>query len=602
MEQSQLRHKRAEERLRGRRIKKPLIVAAALLTAAGVFLSVESRHNADDTVASSSGACERQYVPSPGCPGPDGAAQSPADVAESMGVQDSQEVHSLPNTRNRLPRRAWQKTEHASGLLPGHTLVELCANLPDLAMSDCRAHTTGEFRRLTNTGASDNEKEQLSISGHVLSSEGESLQGVRIVALPERLDNEAIKPSENLRFWTITGALGEYSFRGLPAGEYMIRSARQDPYYPARVSAQTGSDYADLVMSRKSEMLVEGRVVGSFGEPLEGVTVFPTLLGQASVQTGLDGRFELPLSVKPGIASLTLRFQMAGYTDQSRRIQLGNHLEPVTKEVRVVMDMVQSWTSLDGMVTNDAGQPLAGRPVELRPQAGRRTQSTTTDESGRYAFDFVASPADYRLFVSGGKGFKDVEREIHVTTFGNEADVVAEAYKTGAVAGRLVNQNGLPVPDFELVLKNVESRNPITVVRTDSLGNFEIPAAPAGELVFSSVSTPSVLVKGLQLEPGERVDMPMVLDWGDHSIRGQVVDSRGNPVPASRVVLNWSHRDERLDTQTTRRTATDAQGRFAFSNLGPGPHSLKVDAPGFLGVDIDHDLSRQGYGLTVRLN
>ncbi|MDH3861198.1 MAG: hypothetical protein OEU53_05810, partial [Gammaproteobacteria bacterium] len=70
MEQSQLRHKRAEERLRGRRIKKPLIVAAALLTAAGVFLSVESRHNADDTVASSSGACERQYVPSPGCPGP----------------------------------------------------------------------------------------------------------------------------------------------------------------------------------------------------------------------------------------------------------------------------------------------------------------------------------------------------------------------------------------------------------------------------------------------------------------------------------------------------------------------------------------------------
>jgi hypothetical protein len=266
------------------------------------------------------------------------------------------------------------------------------------------------------------------------------------------------------------------------------------------------------------------------------------------------------------------------------------------------MDMVQSWTSLDGMVTNDAGQPLAGRPVELRPQAGRRTQSTTTDESGRYAFDFVASPADYRLFVSGGKGFKDVEREIHVTTFGNEADVIAEAYKTGAVAGRLVNQNGLPVPDFELVLKNVESRNPITVVRTDSLGNFEIPAAPAGELVFSSVSTPSVLVKGLQLEPGERVDMPMVLDWGDHSIRGQVVDSRGNPVPASRVVLNWSHRDERLDTQTTRRTATDAQGRFAFSNLGPGPHSLKVDAPGFLGVDIDHDLSRQGYGLTVRLN
>jgi hypothetical protein len=57
-----------------------------------------------------------------------------------------------------------------------------------------------------------------------------------------------------------------------------------------------------------------------------------------------------------------------------------------------------------------------------------------------------------------------------------------------------------------------------------------------------------------------------------------------------------------VNTQATRRTATDSQGQFTFSNLGPGPHSLKVDAPGFLGVDIDHDLSRQGYDLTVRLN
>ena len=601
MEQSQLRHGWAEERLRGRRrIKKQLIVAAALMTAAGAFLSFEGRHN--DTSPPSRGSCEVPNLPSPGCPAPARAAQIPAVVAESMGLQDSREVYSLPNTRNRSPRRAWQQDEHVSSLLPGYTLVEVCTNSPDLAMSNCRARAPRDLRPLTNAGVGDDEEKRLSISGHVISSEGESLERVRIVALPERLDDDMVELSESLRFWTTTDAVGKYSFRGLPPGEYMIRSARLGPYYPARVSARTGSDYADLIMSRKSEMVVEGRIVGSFGEPLEGVTVFPTLLGQASVQTGLDGRFELPLSVKPGIASLTLRFQMAGYKDQISRVQIDSHLEPVPGEVRVVMDMVQSWTSLNGIVTNDAGQPLAGRRVELRPQAGRRAQSTTTDASGRYIFDFVEAPADYRLFVSGGTGFKDVERELHVTTHGNEADVVAEAYKTATIAGHLVNQNGVPIPGFELVLKNVESRSPITVVRTDGLGHFEVPAAPAGELVFSSVSTPSILVKGLHLEPGERVDMPMVLDWGDHSIRGQVVDSRGNPVPASRVVLNWSHRDERLDTQTTRRTATDAQGRFAFSNLGPGPHSLKIDAPGFLGVDIDHDLSRQGYGLTVRLN
>jgi hypothetical protein len=41
---------------------------------------------------------------------------------------------------------------------------------------------------------------------------------------------------------------------------------------------------------------------------------------------------------------------------------------------------------------------------------------------------------------------------------------------------------------------------------------------------------------------------------------------------------------------------------FAFSNLGPGPHSLLIDAPGFPSVDLDHNLNRDGYSLTVRLN
>ena len=79
-------------------------------------------------------------------------------------------------------------------------------------------------------------------------------------------------------------------------------------------------------------------------------------------------------------------------------------------------------------------------------------------------------------------------------------------------------------------------------------------------------------------------------------------DASGNPVPASRIVLQWSHEAGGVTTSSTRRTAADTQGHFAFSNLGPGPHSLRVDAPGFGRVDLDHDLSRQGYAVTVKLN
>jgi protocatechuate 3,4-dioxygenase beta subunit len=572
------------------------------MTAAGAFLYFAGGHRSIDHATPSLDDCRGETTSSSDCPVLNPVSEPSATSAYRADTLDSQNVEQLPNAGNRLPRRAWQQEGVASALLPGHTLAELCVVSPDAAVSHCQALTTAGLRSLTDTSDRIGEEREPSISGRVLSADGQALEGVSLVAQPERLDDEAISLSKNLRFWTISDAFGTYSFSGLPAGEYMIRSARQGPYLPARVSARNGIDYADLIMSRHQAIRIEGQVVDRFGKPLEGVTVLPTLLGQPSVTTGSDGRFELPLTAKPDISSINLRFQMAGYKDQSRKVAVSGHPELVADEIEVAMDMVESWTSLKGMVSDDGGQPLAGRRVELRPKAGSQAQSTTTDAKGRYTFAFVEAPADYRLVVSGGNGFKDVKQNIEVTTTGKEFNVATERFKTGAVAGQLVNQHGSPIADFEFLLKNVDSIEPNAVVRTDRLGNFKIPDAPAGDLVISSVSTPSVLITGLRLEPGELIHMSMVLDWGDHSIRGQVVDSTGIPVPASRVVLNWSHREETLDMHTTRRTATDSEGRFAFSNLGPGPHSLKVDAPGFLSVDIDHDLIRQGYDLTVKMN
>ena len=96
--------------------------------------------------------------------------------------------------------------------------------------------------------------------------------------------------------------------------------------------------------------------------------------------------------------------------------------------------------------------------------------------------------------------------------------------------------------------------------------------------------------------------MPVVLDWGDHEIRGLVLDRFGHPVPASRILLKWSHETDGISSVSTRRTAADAHGNFQFSQIGPGTHSLMVDADGFETVSLDHDASRQGYDLTVRLN
>jgi len=482
------------------------------------------------------------------------------------------------------------------GPRPGYTMAELCKG------SSCRTGSYDETFNASESGATTDSASRYSISGRVLTTAGVGLNGIRIVASPDRLKAKRIPDAGTLRFWTVTDSVGAYSLDKLPAGEYTIRSGTQGPYRSARISARAGVDYADLVVHRNSVTVAQGRVLSATGEPLEGVTVLPNLLGQPSVLTDYDGRFRLAVTLKPTIDSFTLRFQRPGYREQTGKVEFQHHGASNSTAVNVVMHPVESWTALNGTVYSESGETLAGRKVELRPRTAQRTYSTTTDRHGKYTFPIIEAPADYRLIVFGGADHKDAQQPVHMTVDTTELDVVVESYEFGEVSGQLVNLNGVPVPDFDLVLRNTGSTRPNVLVSTDELGNFEIPAAPAGELVVASQSTPAMLVQGLHLRAGDKLHLPLVLDWGDHEISGTVVDSHGNPVPASRIVLQWSYQVDGITTSSMRRTAADTWGHFAFSNLGPGPHSLRINEPGFPAVDIDHDLSRQGYDVTVRLN
>jgi hypothetical protein len=488
-----------------------------------------------------------------------------------------------------------------AALRPGYTMAELCStNLPDHGLR-CKAGSYGKKFYASAASRNSDPAAGQSISGQLLTTEGRGLGGVRIVASPGRLNANA-KVAGKLRFWTVTDSLGAYALDGLPDGEYTIRSSRHGAYQSARISARAGVNYADLVVSRDSAAVIEGRVLGSAGEPLEGVTVLPKLLGQPSVRSDDDGFFRLPVALKPATRTVSLRFQRPGYYEQSGEVLLAKAGTSGAATLDVVMNPVEAWTSLNGTVYSDSGKPLAGRAVELRPQSAQQTYTAITDRQGRYLFPVIESPADYRLIVFGGAGHKDHQQPVKLTADTDELDIVVDSYEFGAVSGQLVNQNGEPIPNFEMVLRNAESRRPNALLSTDSNGNFDVPAAPAGDILLASQSTPSILIQGLHLNAGDRLRVPLVLDWGRHEIRGIVVDALGNPVPASRVVLKWSREADGVITRATRRTAADTQGHFAFSNLGPGPHSLRIDAPGFSAVDIDHDLSRQGYDLTVRLN
>jgi protocatechuate 3,4-dioxygenase beta subunit len=399
---------------------------------------------------------------------------------------------------------------------------------------------------------------------------------------------------------TTTDSSGFYAFPGLPQGDFEVRVAAQETYGPARITVRSGVRNADIVMASRETKVVEGEVRGPDGEPLEGVIVAPVLVGVPGTRTDAQGEYSLSLSLKPGTAAVTFRFQFPGFVERQAAVDLvGSGSMPRTLDVE--LQPADYWTNVSGTVSDGRGEPLANKVVSLRQLDSRRVHRVKTDERGRYTFDAVQAPLSYVLDVSGAPDHKDFRKRVEVTTEDAELDIVVEPFEFGRVSGRLVNADGEAISNFSLVLKHVDSSSASAVVRSDPEGNFEIPRAPAGDLVVSSQSSPSIFVQGLRLEEGDELQLPLVLDWGAHELQGIVVDHNNLPVPAARVVLSWSHVEDGVTTITTRRSATDAQGGFHFTDLGPGPHSIQVDSPGRRPVIVAHDVSRQGYSVMVNL-
>ena len=165
----------------------------------------------------------------------------------------------------------------------------------------------------------------------------------------------------------------------------------------------------------------------------------------------------------------------------------------------------------------------------------------------------------------------------------------------------MVAADGTPLPDFSLWLRVASpSEQQHRVVTSDRNGRFTVADLPQGELSFSTRASPHFRITGVQFAPEVRDRVQLWLDLGSYEARGYVLDADGEPLPGSRVSLTWSLIDGAVQSRSTRETVTDAAGWFLFTQLGPGWHTLTVDAPGHRPARLDHYVS-SGDDLAVRL-
>ena len=86
-------------------------------------------------------------------------------------------------------------------------------------------------------------------------------------------------------------------------------------------------------------------------------------------------------------------------------------------------------------------------------------------------------------------------------------------------------------------------------------------------------------------------DVTVVVDVGAHRFDGRLLTSDGEPAAGVAVSLEWSASNGGVTSRSSRQTMTDADGNFAFTQLGGGVHVVSAALAGAGSVRREHSIS-----------
>ncbi len=239
---------------------------------------------------------------------------------------------------------------------------------------------------------------------------------------------------------TTTDVNGNYSFAGIPVGDYSVIETQPTGYgssspntlsVTAPVGGLSGQDFFDTTSSLAGQVFVDADNDGiddSGEQPIGGITIRVTGIDvngrsvNLATDTSVDGTWKID-GLVAGLYTVTEPTQPTGYGDGRDAIGTLGGTRPgngigtdsvtaITVGVGVNgtgydFGEISSTASVSGNVyldrnrdsVRDAGvdSPLAGVVVVLRNTSGDEIARTTTGNDGTYRFDNLVAGADYRI-------------------------------------------------------------------------------------------------------------------------------------------------------------------------------------------------------------
>ncbi|XXF81278.1 carboxypeptidase-like regulatory domain-containing protein [Myxococcaceae bacterium GXIMD 01537] len=479
-------------------------------------------------------------------------APEPSEFDAILDEIESSEPPEVIRARSRADGRF-----ELSGLRPG--LYEVWAEAP---------HGVGVQRLAAGTeGARFIIREGVLVAGHIADAAEVPQAGVRVVLW----SHKRVRQSSQL-----TSGSGSFSFFRVPRGDYHLLYSKEG-FVSQSIEADT---YRSSLLLPRPRTLT-GKVVRE-GRGIGGVRVELQLRGELHrvASSGPDGSFSFT-ELAPGVYVLEVS------SEQGRaRDVIGLYSEEPREPP--VLDL-QPCAFLEGQVVDEQSrQPIAGATVGVHDvhHGGFSLHplfEVLTDARGFYRFKCLGSEPLHLKFSA--KGF--VARKVVGAGALNagESRRIDMALAGGAwIEGRVEDPDGNPLAGAVVFLDRKgagrdesggapreELRSDRAWTRAKEDGSFEVDGLSHGTflLAITASSRFKELVSTVKLPSvgGRYVLQRDMSIWG--SIRGSVVDERGQPRPGIRVRAYHPHPGGLRAPVPD--VVTDALGMFRLDDLALGP-------------------------------